>query len=459
MTDEATRAWTSNDLRRIREILGLAKSRSELNPELLRTALTIAADDGEITAFLRMPDQRRRVAIAAMGAIGPATLRESKKRLAILEDIAANDADDDTRFTSIFAAFGLLHATPSLAKTSVARLMKSIAARPSDQTRTALLQELWRKTGLFTNTEVKTALTIICEGPIPQSIVNMLSGALTHLIGGPHHEIALDTLTDLIASDCKALPFEGFSSLDHRLKALDRKLLFSLAVRWFITGDIALCKAAAAVVGSQQAAPPFDDTLAGRGLTEGQLVVICHKAFGYMIMAPVVSASFMVAALRAAVPSIQGDLIHLLHETVLMNYGETVVKYLKTIPKADPAYTSIQKALKQHEAYIKGLDIPKPIKELQPTDYQRGAVRQKQYVQSNEIRKSAERQSVFWGLVQRSTLLYGRKAITYLGEAGGKPRTMELKTFKAGIELPRLGTIDPVGLEYLVLLMRTSKPK
>jgi len=76
-----------------------------------------------------------------------------------------------------------------------------------------------------------------------------------------------------------------------------------------------------------------------------------------------------------------------------------------------------------------------------------------------EIRKLAERQSVFFGLVQRSTLLYGRKAITYLGGADEPPRSMEMKTFQTSFEMPRLGFIDPVGLEYLTRIYRVSKPK
>jgi hypothetical protein len=459
MTDDATRLWMSNDLRRAREILDLAKADPSISQELLRTALVATGDDEDINTFLQMPDHRRRVAIAAIGAIRPASPKMAGTRLALLVEITANDIEEENRFAAIFAAFAILHAMPTLAPKSVPRIINSIEARPSDEGRTALLQELWRKSGLFTDADVKSALAVVCAGAIPQSAINMLSGALGHLLGGPHYDLALDTLTDLIASDGKALPFEGFSSLKHHLQTLDREKQFSIAVRWFNTGDVALCTAAASMVGGHQAAPPFDDTLAHRGLTDGQIVVICHKAFGYMFMAPLVFASFMVAALRANISSIQADLIHLLQETALINYGETAVKYLKTIPKSDVAYTSIQSALKQYRAYIKGLKIAKPIKELQPTDYQRGAVRQKHYVLGNEIRKKAEQQSIFRNMVQRSTILYGRKAITYLGEAGGHPRVMELKSFTAGIETPGMGTLDPVGLEYLVLLLRTSKPK
>jgi hypothetical protein len=105
------------------------------------------------------------------------------------------------------------------------------------------------------------------------------------------------------------------------------------------------------------------------------------------------------------------------------------------------------------------LSINATIKVLLPSSYQRGAVRQKHYVTGREIRKQAERQSVFFGLVQHSALLYGRKAIAYVRGADEPPVSMEMKTMSAGFEMPRLQIIDPVGLHWLLQVFRVSKPK
>jgi hypothetical protein len=76
-----------------------------------------------------------------------------------------------------------------------------------------------------------------------------------------------------------------------------------------------------------------------------------------------------------------------------------------------------------------------------------------------EIRKDAERQSVFFGLVQHSTLLYGRKAIAYVRGPEEPPVSMEMKTISAGFTMPGLQIIDPVGLDWLFRIFRMSKPK
>jgi hypothetical protein len=61
--------------------------------------------------------------------------------------------------------------------------------------------------------------------------------------------------------------------------------------------------------------------------------------------------------------------------------------------------------------------------------------------------------------VSRSTLLYGRKAITYARGAGEPPTSMELREMSSYIEMPRLQTVDPVGFAWLYQIYRLSRPK
>jgi hypothetical protein len=189
------------------------------------------------------------------------------------------------------------------------------------------------------------------------------------------------------------------------------------------------------------------------------MITICHKAVGYLILAPVVAASFVVAALRAGDKSAEPELVQLLLQSLLINFGESVAVYSKGVPKGDKAYRPVRRALRLHRAYVEGLDIETTIKELFPSSYQRGAVRQKHYVMQREIRKEAERQSVFYGLAQHSTLLYGRKALTYMRGADEPPVSVEMKTVSAGFEMPRLQIVDPVGLDWLLRIFRLSRPK
>ena len=295
--------------------------------------------------------------------------------------------------------------------------------------------------------------------PIPPTLRGMVDGTLSHLVAGPHHDLAIDRLTNLLARDGTAVSLEDFPGLEHRLMNLDPTQLFALAIRWFATGDRKLCESMTKLIGGVHQPQPFDATLAGRGMSGSQMIVICHKAIGYLILAPVVAASVVVAALRAGDKTVQRELVQLLLQSVLINYGETAAAYLKAISKDDAAYQPVRQALKLYRAYEEGLNIKTTIKELLPSSYQRGVVRQKHYVTGREIRKQAEQQSVFFGLVQHSTLLYGRKAINYVRGPDEPPVSMEMKTISAGFAMPGLQIIDPVGFDWLIRIFRVSKPK
>lgn len=459
MPREALRRWIGQDRVRAKDIITAAQSDPGMDREILCAALVTLADLSQVKSFLAVADQRRQAAIAALGEIKPANVRAGDKVFADLVSIAATDASEDMRFTAIFAAFGLLQHCQAHASKWVPRLVAAVKAAPSEGTRTALLHGLWRRSGLFQAADVKATLALACDADPFPALLGVLDGTLSHLVGGPHHDRAIDCLTALLAGDGESNSLEHLPGLNYRLTSLDRTQLFALAVRWFATGDPKLCEGMTKLIGAGQQSQPFDATLAGRSLPGRQMIVICHKAIGYMILAPVVAASFVVAALRAGDKTVEPELVQLLLQSILINYGETAAVYLESVPEGDDAYDPVRQALELYRTYEKGLNINITIKELLPSSYERGAVRQKHYVTGREIRKEAQQQSVFFGLVQHSTLLYGHKAITYVRGPHEPPVSMEMKAMSASFSIPGLQIIDPVGFDWLIRIFRVSESK
>lgn len=452
--------WVEQVPARAKEIIAAAQANPRTHPEIVRCALVALGDLSSVKALLSTNDGRRQGAIAALGGIKPLNDQHGDQALMELVGIAAADPAMDMRLTAIFAAFNLLQHCRAQAPKWVPRLVAAVTAAPCDTTRTALLQGLWRHTGLFHLEDAKAALAVACDGDLSLgSLLGTLGATLSHLIGGVYHDLAIDSLTELLSTDGRSLALGALQGVEYSLVSLDQSRLFAVAVRWFRTGDQKLCEVVAELLGPLHQVQPFDTSLGGQGLTGSELIALCHKAIGYMLLTPVIAASFIVAAMRANDGSVQSDLTQLLLQTLLINYGATVVTYLERIAKTDIAYPSVRKALKLYRAYEKGLHVDSAIKELSPSSYQRGAVRQKHYIEGRQIRKSAERQSVFSGLVHRSTLLYGRKALTYAGGSGKAPVSMEMKTIRTSFEMPRLQIIDPVGLDWLMRVFRVSTPK
>lgn len=456
----ALRIWIGQASARAKEIIEVARSEPDFDREILLNALVAFGDASSAMSFLAFADRRRQAAIAALGAIKPQNAKAGDATFDQLVAIAAADPEEDIRFTAISAVFDLLRHCKARAPQWVPTLVASVTTKPCNSTRTALLHGLWRQTELFQAADVKAVLALASDGDLTAArLVDTLGGVLSHLVGGDYHDLAIDCLTALLASSGKAIPPDSLQMLEHRLTALERTKLFALAVRWFATGDKILCETISKLIGGVEDQQPFDASLAGFGFTGSQMIAVCHKAVGYMPLAPVVAASFVVAALRADDKSAEPELVQLLLQSLLINFRETVASYLKRIGNADIAYKPLREALKMYRAYEKGTDIKTPIKELHPSSYQRGVVRQNHYVANREMRKQAERQSIFFGLVHRSTLLYGRKAMTYMHGADMPPTSMEMKSVSTHIEMPRLHTIDPVGLDWLIRVFRLSKPK
>lgn len=457
---DALRIWIGQSQERAKEIVEMARSDPAFDREILADALIALGDETAATSFIAPTDARRQGAIAALGAIKPRNMETADGTLARLVAIVVGDPDEDVRFTAIFAAFDLLARRETPAPKWISALIDAVTAKPSDTTRTALLNGLLRHAELFPSADVEAVLSLVCEGDLTADrLIDMLRTTLYSLIGGSHHDQAIDCLTMLLASSDRAMPFDRLEMLEHRLTTLERPVLFSIAARWFATGDEALCQTTSKLVGVIHDQRPFDASLEGFGLTGSQMIVLCHKAVGYMPLAPIVAASFVIAALRAGDKDAEPELVQLLFQALLINFRETIAGYLKKIGKADAAYGPVRAALKLYRRYEKDADIKDPIKELQPSAYQRAVVRQNHYISNREIRKQAERQSVFFGMVHRSTLLYGRKAITYARGADEPPTSMELKEVGSSIEMPRLQTIDPVGFAWLYHVYRLSRPK
>lgn len=452
--------WIKSARSRSQEIVDLAKSDSGFDREILHHALVGLGDEGVAHSFVALGDARRQAAIAAVGAIKPKNAKSGDATLRTLIAIVADDMDDDIRFTAISAALELSVLRKMRTPKWTPALIDAATARPGEQIRTALLNGLWRYPELFKSADAKAVLSLACDGDLTSDrLVEMLAATLSGLVGGMHHDEAIDCLSTLLANSGKALPLDRLRALDHRLTTLERPMLFAIAVRWFATGDHALCQATSKLIGVVHDQKPFDESMERFGLTGDQTIVLCHKAVGYMPLAPIVATSFVVAALRAGDRDAEKKLIELLFEALLINFRETVADHLKKIRRADAAYRPARAALRLYRRYEQDSKIGAPVKELQPSDYQRSVVRQNHYATSREIRKQAERQSVFFGAVHRSNLLYGRKVISYARGAGEAPTSMEMREMSSYIEMPRLQAIDPVGLNWLLYIFKSSKPK
>jgi hypothetical protein len=163
MPREALGRWIRQDPARAKDVIAAAQSDPEMDREVLREALVTLADLNPVKSLLAVADQRRQAAIAALGGIKPHNVEAGNEAFTELVAIAATDPNEDMRFTAIFAAFGLLQYCKVQASQWVPRMIAAVRAAPSEATRTALLQCLWRHHDMFQSADVETALALGCD--------------------------------------------------------------------------------------------------------------------------------------------------------------------------------------------------------------------------------------------------------------------------------------------------------
>jgi hypothetical protein len=457
----AFRNWCAADLARARAIVHDAEQGDALSISFLTVALDALGDvDLARGAVTKYADERRLSGLFALGHIKSADSKEAEDTIALLLPFTEAGQDDVVRCNALMSVFNICGQFASLTSAAVPRVVAAASVVPGPLVQLNLVRAMWLHAKRIDRGSMKAALDALrVIDPTKAGIVHDLDNALSTLLKLPDGDLALDFLTDILSPDDSGFDLEQFKNVQHQMATGDRDRLFKLVVRWLLTGNHKLCAAVPAILTTGGHATPFNTTTQGLGLTSDDQIFLAYKAIGYLFTNPVVAASIIVASLRDCDKATAKTLGELLFDPLLVNYGGKARDYLRTIKAGDAAHRPVKTALKQADAYVKGLDIKVPIKELHPTEYQRSVERMRTQDMMRNAHKQAEKMSVIMSLVHRTTLLYGRRSITFVPGPDNKrqPVTMDLHSFSTSFELPRMEIIDPVGLNLILVQFRGAK--
>ncbi len=277
------------------------------------------------------------------------------------------------------------------------------------------------------------------------------------MIGTPNESQALDYLTETLREG--TLTIEQFNSTSHKLNADDPQRVYELVVRWLLSGSIALANNTGRFVRADKERA-FNTSVQSLGLSPGQQLFLCRKAIGFLYIHPVACCSVLVSVIRAADEDVKAHIEQLLFDPILLSYGGGARDYLASLPPTDAAYDTVQNALARFGEFHSAIDAIGSIKELHPSERQLVTAHQRSHDQMREAHKEAEKQSIIRKLVHHSTILHGKRTLTYVVDPGGQKRAvaMDLQKHSAYIELPHLEKLDPVGQDYLRRMCMVEKP-
>lgn len=463
LPNAALQKWCAKDLSRANLIIDLAEQGDELARQHLTFALealgSVSAAREHVTKY---SDDRRLSGISALGRMKPDSQDTAEQSALLLLPLVEDSQDEQTRCNALLALFNICEPFPVLAAKIVPKTTSAALGGRSDLTRRALLRAVWLHPKLFDAASLRATLdgALTIEPALP-GFLHELDLAINTQLKLPHAHLAIDFLTEISGREEGTVELEKLQMVKHTLASGDRSELLKLVVRWLLTGNLNLCDSASKLLRSGEREQPFTGDLRELSLSDGDHQFLAHKAIGFFFVNPVIAASILVASIRSVGDDLARQLSGLLFDPLLVNYGGEARDYLRTIKNGDPAYKWVRIALRAADKYVRDLKSAGAIKELQPSAYERNAQGRRAWDMMNEIREQADKQSVLLNLVHRSTLLYGRKSLTFVSGPDNKrrPVAMDLHSFSHSIEMPRMDIIDPLGLDYMLRVFRVMKRK
>lgn len=420
----------------------------------------------ETSALAANPDiELRRRAIFSVGRLKwPEGSAVPDSAYAILEVACQTETDDNIMGSIVKSAFALWQKDTSSRPRAEAIVSAAITKGGE-----VALHSASAVFGFYTN-ELSPALleallaSLLNVNPANKGTIDNIDYGINHLIKSQELR-GIEFLEKLLLNNPDSLSLTALDSVMHSIS--EKPSLFGrLATRWFLKGKPVLCE------GLFQVACKMHGEKVVLAIDPAELepkdyvhiLFVARKAIGYLLSTPLLAASIVVSLMRQTndAPTLEA-LKSLLVDPILLNYPGISDTYLVgELQKGEgPAELMISDAKKMLELYFEDLHSIGSIPELHPSGEQRETQMRHFGRQVSASFKEAEKKSVFFGIVSKSVLLYGRKSIFRVHRPHGQSQRMEtaLQTHSTTIEYPRLDSIDPVGLDYMLRLFRVERFK
>ena len=251
------------------------------------------------------------------------------------------------------------------------------------------------------------------------------------------------------------------NSFTHKLEER-QDLLARLIVGWLLEGTDAHRTQVSGLLHGEvnDEATVFNIDFGPLSLRPQDLPFLCRKVLGYFPLAPVAASSILVSALRSARDAQADEIANLVYHPLMLNSGKAQKHVEQTLPAESPAVQKrLKEAVRKIEQYHKQKKGVGEIRELHPSEHERGVQRERDREQSAATMKAAREQSVFASIIPVSILLHGSASVNYIrGDNGELHRnSMPMTSVSAEMEMPRLEVLDPLGLHYMLHRYRSER--
>ncbi len=454
------REWCERDEERSNFIISSAHGEDELSIRHLTFALEAKKDTDEARRFvLNYTDARCLGGITALGRI-KAGCNSYKEMLSTFDKVVELKSDDDLHGSMLNALDVIIADSSCQLHKEICLLMDKLLGDAGDFTLHQAARMLWSNGKQISEDMIDLLLeSLININPENKGTINELDRGLKTLLELKHEEKVINFVTDLFTLNEDKISFSELDGVAREIVSGSSERLSLVVVKWLLLGSPALCEGLNNALNSDEIEGPILDIEKKHiPMSSEEQQYLCRKAIGWFFFKPRTAASILVSVLRICVKKNSENIQELLNKHLLINYA-SVTEYLKSISTNDSAKKRIDNILLKYKQYLNGLKKVPYIAELAPSENHRYIQHIRQQEQMQKVTKEARDKSVFLSLVKHSVMLYGEQSQSFIKTGDGNFQSMEidLKAHSVSYELPRLDTVDPIGLDYTLRIFRAEK--
>jgi hypothetical protein len=442
------------------EILGdilpaTARAGSQFDPHYFLKALIRLLQDGD-------SEIRGRAAFAIGGLHLSNDLTGSDMALIALEELVATEGDDKVLASAIKASLELFLANAAL-EARCSSLIDRALSGGNEMCLHAASEVFWLRLGELPAQVIQHFLAHLKKVRAEnKSTIHNIDRGVAHLLERLKSLEGLDLIEAILIANPEAIDPDQFDCVTAAI-ASDASLLCKVATRWLLKGDPVLCRAVHHFVARLDGRPQIaidPSELVRR--EHRHILFIARKAIGYLFTTPITATSVLISLMQFAEKDETFQALgELLFDPLLLNYTGGTREFMQevSVGEAGKAKETILGALASIDAYLNDLrDVP-DLPALQPPESHREAYRRNFSASMFEAMKTAQKKSVFFNVISRSTLLYGNKSVNYIYRGEGDSRRAEIPMQSHGVtmELPRMDVLDPHGLDHRLRFFRVER--
>lgn len=459
----AFRKWCKVSPDRSLKVIEGAKNDDPASLDCLTFALEANALVEDAVKFVTADTgMRQRAGVVALGRMPLKKDSDAKSAISALHTVAKSDADDFLCAYIIRSAFDIAEKSEAVEITDIYDVVER-CAKPGDQFHYACADVLFFHTSLLDERTINLIFqTLLSLNPSNKGTVEQLDNGLHAVLETEHDQIAIQFVQDLLLTHREDLPLSDFERFCRALINGPTERFSRVFVSWLLSGELPLCEGLSlALRGSEAGEKAICLSFGDFELTSDQFVFLCRKTIGFFFVQSVFVGSVITSILRVCDEDASKRVSQLLFDPMLINFGGALREFLEKVDGDDKAHEAVENALTNASNYLGGLKSVGRIKEIVPTEREKLMERQRFSDQMRDAYKQAEKTSVFYGILSRSVLLYGRGSISYIKGPDGERRAVEteMKSFSSSMELPRLEVVDPVGLDLMLRVFRAERMK